>query len=358
MAGATRSWRPCRKIVTAAAAAYPPEGMASITAWQRSAADPAPGTGLPERLGKYEILRHVATGGMAEIHLARVTGVEGFEKLVVIKRILPQIASNADFVKMFRHEARLASTLRHANIVRVYDIGQANGRYFFAMEFLHGKDLRQIVKAAHAAARPVPLDHALNICIGVCAGLHYAHEKLDFDGRPLNIIHRDVSPQNVLVTFDGGVKLVDFGIAKTSRGASAACWGTLKGKVRYLSPEQCAGESLDRRSDVFAVAVMLWELTTGRRLRCGKHQLQVMREIVTRDAPAPTTVRPGYPAELESIVMQGLRRNRAARYQTAEEFGRDLEAFARECGLVLSAPALAEYMRRLFPSEIDVGPRA
>ena len=327
--------------------------MTSLTASRSPAGRVSPGPGLPERLGKYEILRHVATGGMAEIHLARVAGLEGFERLVVIKRILPQIASNADFVKMFRNEARLASTLRHANIVRVYDIGQANGRYFFAMEFLHGRDLRQVVKAAHAAAQPLPLDHALHVIISVCAGLHYAHEKLDFEGRPLNIVHRDVSPQNVLVTFDGNVKLVDFGIAETSHRASAACWGTLKGKVRYMSPEQCSGEPLDRRSDVFAVAVMLWELTTGRRLRCRGHHLQVMKEIVTRDAPAPRTVRPGYPAELESIVMKGLSRDRAARYQTAAALGRDLEVFAEECGLVLSATGLADYMRRLFARGAD-----
>src|SRR5262245_30441487 len=179
---------------------------------------------LPEQFGKYQILGHVATGGMADIHLARTMGVGGFEKLVVVKRILPNLAADAHFVQMFVEEARLAATLQHPNIVQVYDIGVVDGDYFFSMEFLHGEDVSHLMKRAHALGARLPLEHALHIVLGVCAGLHYAHEKTGFDGTPLGIVHRDVSPQNVFVTYDGGVKLVDFGIAK-ARGRA--------GKTRY-----------------------------------------------------------------------------------------------------------------------------
>jgi serine/threonine protein kinase len=308
---------------------------------------------MPERLGKYEVLGHVATGGMAEIHLARAVGLMGFDRPVVIKRMLPQIAGSPALVGMFLDEARIAAVLHHPNIVQVYDIGRACGQNFFAMEFLHGKDVRQIVRAAHARGQRLPLEHALNIIIGVCAGLHYAHDKLDFDGRPLKIVHRDVSPQNVFVTFDGAVKVVDFGLANASRGRGARRLGSVKGKLRYRSPEQCLGAPLDRRSDIFAVAVMLWELTTGLRLRRGDSEIEVMRAIVERDAPTPRTVDADYPPELERIVMKGLRRDPAARYQTARELEHDLEAFVREHRVALSSDGLAAFVRGLYGEEMS-----
>ena len=214
----------------------------------------------PYRLGRYEILRPLARGGMAELFLARATGIQGFEKLVVVKRILPEMARDTDYVEMFLEEARLAAGLHHSNIVQVYDIGEDEAAPFFAMEYLHGEDVRTLLRAAALRRARVPVEHALSIAIGVAAGLHHAHEKRDPDGRPLGIVHRDVSPHNVAVTFDGGVKLLDFGVAKTRRRASATRHGTLKGKLGYMSPEQCRGDELDRRSDVFAVAILLWEL--------------------------------------------------------------------------------------------------
>jgi serine/threonine-protein kinase len=290
---------------------------------------------------------------MAELHLARTRGAETPGRLVVIKRVLPHLANQAGYVRMFLAEARLAATLHHENIVRIYDTGSANGSYFCAMEALHGADVRQIFRAVHVGRREVPVAHAVNILVGVCAGLHYAHEKLAPDGQPLHLVHRDVSPQNVFVTFDGTVKLLDFGIAKTSHRMTASRRAPLRGKLAYLSPEQCRGETLDRRADVYAAAVMLWELTTGQRLRRrhGESDQRIVRAILDEEAPPPSAVKPGYPPELDAIVARGLRRDRAARYQTARELAADLEGFARAHGLAVGAADLAAYMRELFPTE-------
>ena len=302
----------------------------------------------PRRLGRYEILRPLARGGMAELFLARATGIQGFEKLVVLKRILPEMARDKEYVEMFLDEARLAAGLHHSNIVQVYDIGDDAEAPFFSMEYLHGEDVRQILRAAQLAGRRVPVEHALSIAIGVAAGLHHAHELADSDGRPLGIVHRDVSPHNVAVTFDGGVKLLDFGVAKTRRSAASTRHGTLKGKLGYMSPEQCRGDDLDRRSDVFAVAILLWELLAGRRLYGGRSDFGVMKSIVEIDAPRPSLVWHDCPAELEAIVMRGLRRERDARPKTAEELQLALEAFARAERLPVSNAGLGHYLRQLF----------
>ncbi|MGZ3407887.1 MAG: serine/threonine protein kinase, partial [Polyangia bacterium] len=302
----------------------------------------------PARLGRYEILRPLARGGMAELFLARATGIQGFEKLVVVKRILPEMARDTEYVEMFLEEARLAAGLHHSNIVQVYDIGEDELTPFFAMEYLQGEDVRTICRAAELRGERVPVEHALAIAIGVAAGLHHAHEQRDSDGRPLGIVHRDVTPHNVAVTFDGGVKLLDFGVAKTKKRTSATRHGTLKGKLGYMSPEQCRGDELDRRSDVFAVAILLWELLTGRRLYGGRSDFGVMKSIVETDAPRPSLVWHDCPPELEAIVMRGLRREREARQQTAEELQLALEAFARERRLPVSNAGLGHYLRELF----------
>ena len=306
-----------------------------------------------ERAGKYEILGHIAKGGMAELQLARAVGIEGFEKLVVIKRILPHLSTNRDFVEMFLDEARIAATLHHSNIVQVYDIGSIDGDYFFSMEFLHGEDVRHIMRAAQARERAIPIEHAISIGLGVCAALHYAHSAVGLDGSPSGIVHRDVSPQNAIVTYDGGVKLVDFGIAKAAHRLTETRAGTLKGKVQYMSPEQCLQEPLDARSDVFAAAILLWELTTGQQLFGGTSEFAILKAIVESDATPPSQKVPGYPAQLERIVMKGLRRNRLERYQSAQELQADLEDFAREQRLAVSPIGLARFMRDLFGERIN-----
>src|SRR5688572_29826451 len=227
----------------------------------------APGT----RLGKYELIQRLAVGGMAELYLARCTGIEGFEKLVAVKRILPQYACNEEFVSMFLDEARLAATLQHANIAQVYDIGQTEHGLFFTMEFVRGADARELLKSAMRSGDDIPLDRALTIISGAAAGLHAAHEKRGVDGEPLGIVHRDVSPANVLVSFDGCVKVIDFGVAKATRQQSQTRVGTLKGKIAYMAPEQCLGEPVDRRCDVFALGIVLYELTCGQWLFEGEN---------------------------------------------------------------------------------------
>ncbi|HJZ88258.1 MAG TPA: serine/threonine-protein kinase [Polyangia bacterium] len=308
---------------------------------------------LPDQFGRYELLGHIATGGMAELHLARAVAMEGFEKLVVVKRILPQLTADAEFVQMFLDEARIAATLQHPNIVQVYDIGVIDGDYFFSMEFLHGEDASRIVKRLAVQRRELPLEHAVHVIQGLCAGLHYAHEKTGFDGTPLHIVHRDISPQNVFVTYDGGVKLVDFGIAKASRRVAQTRYGTLKGKIRYMSPEQCRALPLDRRSDVFAVSILLWELTTGRRLFRGPSDFDVLKAIVETDALPPSCIKPDYPPDLERIVLRGLQRSPEQRYQTAQEMQADLEDFAREHKLAVSPIALSRFMRELFSDRLE-----
>jgi hypothetical protein len=305
-------------------------------------------TAAPTRLGRYEVIRRMAVGGMAEIYLARAAGPEGIEKLVVIKRIQPRLASTREVVTMFLDEARIAATLRHSNIVQLYDIGEADGEYFFAMELLHGEDAGTLMQALEQRGRRLALEHAVGIVANVCAGLHYAHEKIGRDDAPLGIVHRDVSPSNVFVTTDGEVKLLDFGVAKAAHRLSVTTGGVPKGKLAYMSPEQVSGQPLDRRSDIFSLAVLLWELSTSRRLLRGKNEYEIMKAISDEDAPPPSVFLDGYPPALERIVMKGLARDRDRRFQTAQELQLALEELAREQKLAVSSIALAALMKELF----------
>jgi hypothetical protein len=282
-----------------------------------------------------------------------VSGIPGFEKIVVVKRILPQLATNQEFIQMFLDEARIAATLHHPNIVQMYDIGAVDGNYFISMEYLHGEDLRTLVRQIRTKGEKLPLEHALNVIIGLSAGLHYAHEKVGFDGKPLGIVHRDVTPQNVFITYDGGVKIVDFGIAKATNRFNETRYGTLKGKIPYMSPEQCRSEPLDRRSDVFAIGIMLYELTTGYRLYKGRSEFEILKRIVEGDVTPPSVLRPGYPRSLERILMRALAKRREDRYQTAQELQADLEGFAREHRLPVSPIALAASMQKLFGNKLE-----
>src|SRR5688572_6108227 len=239
---------------------------------------PPPGR-PPECIGKYQILRQIAQGGMAEIFLASASGIEGFEKLCVLKRILPLLATNREFVQMFLDEARIAASLLHSNIAQVFDIGEDRGNYYFVMEFLRGGDVREMLQGSVDRNAFIPYEHITTIITGVCAGLHHAHEMRGKDGRALHLVHRDISPQNIFVTYEGGVKLCDFGIAKSAAQLTETRVGTLKGKIRYMSPEQCRSEPLDRRSDVFALSIVLWEMVTLRRLFTGKSDFEIFKAI-------------------------------------------------------------------------------
>jgi len=311
--------------------------------------------GLPKRFGKYTLLRSLAKGGMAELFLALQKSVAGFEKLIVIKRILPSMNQDAAFIEMLLQEARTSATLSHPNIVQIFDVGSAEGLYFIAMEHVHGEDIRSVVRQMKTKSVPeFPLEHALAITLGMCAGLTYAHEKSDLDGTALNIVHRDISPQNVVITFSGDVKIVDFGIAKSdSKLAGDTKSGKLKGKVPYMSPEQARGENIDARSDIFATGVMLFELTTGKRLFKGSSEFETLKLICEREYPRPTQIRPGYPLALENIVMRALTKDRTQRYQSARDMQSDLEEFVRNERIPVSNIALSQFMQGLFEDKLS-----
>jgi serine/threonine protein kinase len=311
-------------------------------------------TSSPSRYGKYEVVGRLATGGMADLFLSRQRGPSGFEVLAVVKRIRPHLAANPEFVRMFLDEARLAAHLRHPNVVSVYDAGQERGEYFFVMEYVHGRDLRGVIDAARARGRELSLDETLSIAVGVCAGLHHAHERTDAQGAPLGIVHRDISPSNVLVGFEGAVKLADFGIAKATQAATKEPGtNTLRGKLSYLSPEQVLGLSLDRRADLYALSVVLYELTTGSRPHDdAPTEFVAMQRTLEAPVPLPSTRRAGYPEELERIVMRGLAVDRNMRWWSAQEMQVELETFARQRQLAMSPVTLARLMEELFSDDL------
>jgi serine/threonine-protein kinase len=309
--------------------------------------------GSGDKLGKHEVIRPIAIGGAAELYLTRTVGAEGLERLACVKRVLPQYAQDPGFVGVYLSEARLAAGLHHPNIAQVFDVGQDGGEYFFSMEYVHGEDLGRLVTASAEHSVPISIDCALTVAAGLCAGLHHAHEKASPDGRPLGIVHRDVSPTNVVISYDGAVKLVDFGIARAGAGMSPSPGGR-KGKVSYLSPEQARGDiGLDRRSDVFSVGTILYQLTTGRLPFIDATEPGVLQQIVERDAAPPSALVAGYPPPLEAIVMRALARNPDQRFATALALQNQLEDFAHEHRLRVSPLVLARLMSTLFPARLE-----
>ena len=278
-----------------------------------------------ELFGKYLIVGELAVGGMAEVFLGVHRGLEGFQKSVVIKRVLPAYSTNASFVQMFIEEARIAARLEHPNIVRTYEFGEVAGQYFTAMEYLPGEDLAKTLDKLAFAHQEMPLHLAAGIVANVCTGLHFAHGLTDTAGRPLGLVHRDINPANVIVTYSGEVKIIDFGIAKTT--SSETQTGTVKGKVAYMSPEQLHGRGIDQRSDVFSTGVVLWELLTGRPLFLRDNEGATLYAIMNEPLRAPSRHRPEIPRALDDIVMNALARTPADRYETAEELGIALERF-------------------------------
>jgi serine/threonine protein kinase len=300
---------------------------------------------------KFVVLRPLAMGGMAEILLARVNGATP-ERLVVLKRMHRQFAADRDHVAMFMDEARLATTLRHPNVVEVYEFGEEHGQYYIVMEYLHGHDLRRVLSEMAKRAVSIRLSQALAIITGVCRGLDYTHERTRADGELLGIVHRDVSPHNVHLTYLGKVKLLDFGIAKASSQLARTRTGILKGKVAYMSPEQAMGEHLDRRSDVFSIGILLWEMTTGQWLYRRKSELETLKAVAESDAPLPSSVLPGYPRELEQIVMKTLARKREDRWATAGQLADAIGEFAARHRINLVPATLGAMMQSLFTEEV------
>lgn len=305
----------------------------------------APGT----IIGDYEVVEHIASGGMAEVYAA-VPRLGG--EPVVLKAMLPAILSNEEFVRLFLDEAQLIATLHHRNIGRIFDRGEARGTHYFVMEYVLGPSCREILnRAVQSDIGHIPLSHAIDICCDIADALHYAHMRRGVDGNTYGIVHRDVSHSNVLVTYEGVTKLIDFGVAKSSLRSTETKVGSLKGKVRYMSPEQLRGEAIDRRSDLFALAVVFWEMTTGQRLFRGANEATTMHKILYEDARRPSEASPGYPPELERIVLTALARDARHRQNSTEEFGQQLAAFASQAGLARGG--LPAYLRTLFGEEIE-----
>ena len=306
----------------------------------------SPGAG--QQLGRYQVIRHIASGGMADVLLARAQGIEGFERHVVLKRIRSEHAKDERFIKMFLDEARLAASLHHQNVVQVHDIGEEGGEYFFAMEYIHGADLRSVLHRVVRSKQQVPLAIVVAIGSAVAAGLHYAHERKGADGKSLGIVHRDVSLSNILIGYDGSVRVVDFGIAKAAARSIETRSGTLKGKVAYMSPEQCMGKAIDRRSDVWGIGVVLYELATASRLFTGDTDYVIMNTIVSGNILSPTRRRADLPGSLARIIQRALTADPTKRYQTAGEMRVALDKFATDSGIVSSATSIADWLEGLF----------
>lgn len=307
------------------------------------------------RLGSYEITRPLARGGMAELFLARSVGLEGFEKVVVLKRVLPHFAENPRFIRSFLDEAKLVAGFDHPNIAHVYDMGMADGSYFFTMEFVHGVDLRTLLRRCHRERLPLSIALRVSIARNIASALHYAHERRGPDGM-LDIVHRDVSPSNIIVSYDGVPKLIDFGIAKAASSTIKTQTGALKGKVSYMSPEQARGAPIDRRTDVFALGIVLWEMVACRRLYKSDNEMATIQRIIYEPPPSPRTVRGDCPPALERIVSRALQLDPAARYQTARELEVELEEFAVEHRLKHSSIELGAWTQQMFADEQSTSP--
>jgi eukaryotic-like serine/threonine-protein kinase len=294
-----------------------------------------PGSHAPSlsaaHIGKYRLIAELGHGGMAEVFLAVVKGPAGFNKLVVVKQIRPQLAEDPEFLGMFLDEARLAARLSHPNVVQTNEVGNEGNRYFIAMEYLEGQPLNRVIHRL-SRAEGLPLAMHLRVIIDVLSGLHHAHELTDYDGTPLGVVHRDVTPHNVFLTYDGQVKVVDFGIAKAMNSSAETRTGVLKGKVAYMAPEQARGERVDRRADIFSVGVLLWEAATGKRLWKGVPDITILQRLLSGDIPAPSTLRPEVLPGLEHICLRALSNRREDRYATAAELQAELEAFLEDIG--------------------------
>jgi eukaryotic-like serine/threonine-protein kinase len=307
----------------------------------------------PIPFGKYYLLERINVGGMAEVFKGKAFGVEGFERLVAVKRILPNIAEDEEFITMFIDEAKIAVQLQHANIAQIFDLGKVDDSYFIALEYVHGKDLRAIFDHLAKTEGAMPMAQACFIVMQVCEGLDYAHNKRDAQGRELNLVHRDVSPQNVLIGYEGEIKLVDFGIAKAAGKASKTQAGILKGKFGYMSPEQVRGLPVDRRSDIFSLGIVLYELLTGERLFVGESDFSTLEKVRNVEILPPSSFNKKIPAELERIALKALAKDVEDRYQNAIDLHDDLQAFLYSVGEFYSRKDLSAWMKKTFSDELE-----
>jgi serine/threonine protein kinase len=306
---------------------------------------------LPRPFGPYTLLRRLAVGGMAEIYVAKTRGLGGFEKLVAIKLVHPHLSADAHFVRMLIDEAKILVLLTHANVAQVFDLGCLDGTYYIAMEFVEGVDIFGLQKAAAKVKRPLPIPVCCFIVAEMLNGLDYAHRKRDPEGKPLNIVHRDISPQNVLISQAGEVKLVDFGIAKTNLRGEGTEVGVIKGKYYYMSPEQAWADPMDRRSDLFSTGIVLYEMLTGRMLYGAASIPELISKVREAEIEPPETLRPDIPPALSAVVMKALQREQRARYQSALDMGEALRDFMYESAPQFNAGRLAHFVAELLEEE-------
>jgi eukaryotic-like serine/threonine-protein kinase len=305
------------------------------------------------RFGKYSLLNRIAVGGMAEIFLARQEGLEGFEKTICIKRIRPHLSSQPNFVRMFLNEAKLAAQLNHPNIVQIYDLGRINDSYFIAMEYISGRDMSRIIPKAEKAGIPFPMIYALRIASNVCEGLFYAHTKTDAYGNPLHVVHRDVTPENILVGFNGTVKIVDFGIAKANTQIEQTRAGEIKGKLSYMSPEQAMGAQLDARSDIFALGSVVYEWITGYKLFTGENEMAILKSIIDGKIYPPSYFKEDVPEAVERILMKALEKDKEKRYQSAWEMQFEIDTYLASSEFTPSNIHLSNFLKQIFGDEIE-----
>ena len=303
------------------------------------------------KLGRYELIRQLATGGMGEIYLARTRGAGGFEKHLIIKKILPHLAEEEEFVTKFLDEGRIVVQLTHGNIVPVFDMGEEDGQYFIAMEYVPGLDLRAIFKRLQARGEELPVELALHITCEVCKGLGYAHRKTDPDGNPLGIVHRDVSPSNVLISREGEVKIIDFGIARAADKLSQTGTGRIQGKCCYMSPEQARGQALDARSDIFSTGVLLYEMLTLERPFDGRSDLESLELVRQCDFDPPGVLRPSIPAEIDEVVQRAMQPEPGDRYPTIDDMCVDLQQQMYGLGYTVTSQRLAQRLTDVFEDD-------
>jgi len=298
-----------------------------------------------DAVGRYRLQRKLANGNMGEVFLAEYEGDASFRKRVVVKRLYRHLQHHPEAVRMFQDEAHLLSALSHPNIPQVYDLGCAEGYWFLVIEHVPGHTLSELCAAATRVGVAMPVDAIVSVLEQLCDALHHAHERNDDHGRPLRIVHRDVTPHNVMITPDGFAKLLDFGVARTAKDESKG--GSLKGTLAYMAPEQVRGQRLDKRSDVFSAGVILYELTTGRRLFSGS-EIDVMTAIVERDVTPPSVWVPSFPADLERILLTALARDRVRRFPSAQHLARALEELAVSLNVIATHQALARFYGQVF----------
>lgn len=312
--------------------------------------DKTPGTFF---LGRYRVVEEIGVGGMASVHLARMDGPGGFQKWVAIKRIHPNLVEDDQFVDMFLDEARIAAGINHANVAQVFDLGKDEGTYWIAMEYLHGEPLRELMRRCEDRKAAISCDIAARVCADAAEGLHAAHELRGKNNQLLGLVHRDVTPHNLFITYEGYTKVVDFGIAKVADRLSETRAGTLKGKLAYMSPEQVRGQDdVDRTTDIFALGVVLWELTTGHRLFRMDTDLDTLEKVQACVVPPPSTIVNGYPIELESVVMKALAKKKPERYQTARELSRALQMFLQRRAVLVGPEEVSAFVREMFADRI------